>query len=79
MRLKNKVAIITGAGSGIGRESALLFSSEGCNILVSDIDESGGNETVDQIKGEGGNASFCKADVSKGDDCRQIYLSHHLD
>lgn len=72
MRLKNKVAIITGAGSGIGRESALLFASEGCKILVSDINESGGNETVDQIKDEGNNALFCKADVSKGDDCRQM-------
>tara|TARA_B100000315_G_C14596161_1_gene599711 strand:+ start:3191 stop:3964 length:774 start_codon:yes stop_codon:yes gene_type:complete len=72
MRLKNNVAIITGAGSGIGRESALLFASEGCKILVADIDESGGNETVDQIKSEGRHASFCKADVSKGNDCKQM-------
>lgn len=61
MRLKDKVAIITGAGSGIGRESALLFAQEGAKVVVADIVEEAGQGTVDLI---GGNAFFLKVDVS---------------
>ena len=50
MRVKNKVVIITGAGSGIGRETAILFAMHGAKVVVADVDEKGGNETVDQIK-----------------------------
>lgn len=62
--LKNKVAIVTGAGSGIGREVALLYADEGAKVLVSDISEKGGNETVDLIKKKSGEAIFMKADSS---------------
>lgn len=48
--LENKTAIITGNGSGIGRAIALLYASEGAKIVVSDVDEKDGNETVNQIK-----------------------------
>ncbi len=72
MRLENKVALITGAGAGIGRESALLFASEGAAILVVDMNESGGRETVDLIKKAGGRAAFTKADVSKDADCKAM-------
>ena len=54
MRLKNKVAIITGAGSGIGRETALLFAKEGAKVVVSDVNEKGGEETAAGIKEIGG-------------------------
>ncbi|HEY0731469.1 MAG TPA: glucose 1-dehydrogenase [Chitinophagaceae bacterium] len=63
--LENKVAIVTGAGSGIGKAISLLDSAEGAKVVVSDIDEKGGNETVAQIKGKGAEAIFDKADTSK--------------
>lgn len=64
MRLNNKVAIITGGGSGIGKETSLLFSEEGAKVVVADIDENGGKETVEEIIEAGGEAFFFKLDVS---------------
>ncbi len=72
MRLKGKVALITGAGSGIGKESALLFASEGAGIAVVDLNDDAGKETVGMIEKEGGKAIFQHADVSKAADCREM-------
>ena len=70
--LENKVAIITGAGSGIGKAISLLYAAEGAKIVVSDINEKGGNETVSEIKAKGGEAIFVKADTSKPDDNKNV-------
>jgi NAD(P)-dependent dehydrogenase (short-subunit alcohol dehydrogenase family) len=72
MRLQNKVALITGAGSGIGRETALLFSSEGAAIVAVDVDDAGGKETVKMIEAQGAHAGFVHADVAKGSDCEKM-------
>lgn len=70
--LDNKVAIITGAGSGIGKAISLLYAKEGAKVMVSDIDEKGGNETVSEIKANGSEAVFVKADTSKADDSKNL-------
>jgi len=73
--LKNKVAIVTGAGSGIGKAVALLYAAEGAKLVVSDIAEKGGQETVSEIKAKGGEAFFVKADTSKSDDSKKVVES----
>mgnify|MGYP001037718129 FL=1 len=64
MKLENKVAIITGGGSGIGQTSSILFAREGAKIVVVDINEDSGLETVEKIKSNGGESCFIKTDVS---------------
>ena len=72
MRLRDKVALITGGGGGIGRESATLFAREGASVVVADIDEQTGQETVAAIQEAGGAAEFVRADVSQRTDCEQM-------
>lgn len=67
MRLKDKVAVITGAASGIGRATAKIFAHEGAKVVASDIFAEGCQETVNMIKSAGGKAVMVKADVSKAD------------
>jgi NAD(P)-dependent dehydrogenase (short-subunit alcohol dehydrogenase family) len=71
-RLRSKVALITGAGSGIGREAAALFAAEGAAVVAVDRDEQGGRDTVDQVLGAGGRALFVQADVASGVDCARM-------
>jgi len=72
MRLLEKVAIVTGAASGIGRASALLFAREGARVVVVDIDAQGIAETLSAIESEGGKAQSVIADVSKEKDAQRI-------
>jgi len=64
MRLKNKIVLITGAGSGIGRSSALLFASEGAVVIVNDSNSEKGKETVSMIEASSGTSLFLQADVT---------------
>jgi NAD(P)-dependent dehydrogenase (short-subunit alcohol dehydrogenase family) len=64
--LEQKVALVTGGGSGIGRASAIAFSREGAEVIVSDIDITGGEETIRLIQAAGGTAIFVQADVARG-------------
>jgi NAD(P)-dependent dehydrogenase (short-subunit alcohol dehydrogenase family) len=69
MRLQSKVALITGAASGIGRETSLLFANEGAKIVAADVNNVGGEETVELVRAAGGDAVFAHADVSRSSDC----------
>jgi len=68
MRLQDKVALITGAGSGIGRESALLWAREGAKVVVADVNDDAGQAVVEEITAAGGSAVYVRADVSKAAD-----------
>ncbi|MBA6154599.1 SDR family NAD(P)-dependent oxidoreductase [Gelidibacter maritimus] len=66
-KLENKIAIITGAGSGIGRATALLLAKEGAKVVVSDIDEKNGKSVVSEIEKAGGEGFFIQSDSSKAE------------
>ncbi len=63
------MALITGASSGIGRESALLFAAEGAAVLVADVADEAGARVVDEIRAAGGRAAYQRMDVSRASDC----------
>jgi len=72
MRVENKVVIITGAASGIGRQTALLFAREGAKVVVADLNEKGGREIVEEIKKAGGEAFFAKLDVCNREQSQEV-------
>ena len=72
MRLNNRTAIVTGSGNGIGRATAILFAKEGANVIVAEIEEDTGNETVEMIKSDGGEATYINVDTSKIDSVERM-------
>ncbi len=72
MRFQEKVVVVTGGASGIGRATALAFAREGARVVVADLNETGGNETA-RLAGElGGEGVFVRADVTREDDCGRM-------
>lgn len=71
-QLANKVAVVTGAGSGIGKAIAMLYAREGAKVIVNDINEENGQSVVDQINSEDGEAFFIKADAAKEEDIKNL-------
>lgn len=72
MRLQDKVALITGAGGGIGGQTALLFAQEGASVVVVDVNDEAGQHTVQQIIDAGGKATYAHADVAQAADCENM-------
>jgi NAD(P)-dependent dehydrogenase (short-subunit alcohol dehydrogenase family) len=72
MQLEGKVAIITGAATGIGRATALLFAGEGASVVIADVNEDDAQRTVANIEDEGGSARFVQADVSEAEDVQAL-------
>lgn len=72
MGFKNKVAIVTGASSGIGKSVSELYATEGAAVVLSDINEKLGEQTTEEIRKAGGEALFVRADVSKPADCENM-------
>lgn len=72
MRLRDKVALVTGAASGIGRATATLFAEEGASVFLTDVNEEAGRAAVLSIQEQGGSALFLTADVSQESECCRV-------
>ena len=77
-RLDGKVALITGAGNGMGRVASVLFAQEGARIVVADWSDDGGGETVAAVEAAGGEATFVKVDVAKAEQVEAM-VAHTMD
>ena len=73
MKLEGKVAIVTGATSGMGRATAVLFAKEGAKVVVTGRNEERAQAVVDEIKGNGGEAIYVIVDASNVEDCKKIF------
>lgn len=71
-RLQDKVCIVTGGASGIGRQASLLFAQEGARVVIADVNAAGGNDTMRLAREDGGEVCFVRADVSKSQDCAEM-------
>ncbi|MBE3102937.1 MAG: SDR family oxidoreductase [Bacilli bacterium] len=72
MKLKNKIILITGAGSGIGKSTAILFADEGAHVIINDLSSKAGNETLNEIINSGKEATFIQADVTNANEVENM-------
>ena len=72
MKLKGKVAVVTGAGSGMGKATALLFASEGAKVAAADISETAVESVAREVRNAGGEAIAISADVAKSEDVQRM-------
>jgi NAD(P)-dependent dehydrogenase (short-subunit alcohol dehydrogenase family) len=72
MEIEGKVALVTGAGSGIGRATAVALACAGASVIIADIDETGGCETLCTVHEAGGTAAFVKVDVTREEDIERM-------
>ena len=77
-RLQDLVAVITGAGSGIGRCSALAFADEGASVVVADIQSSAAEETAQQIRAGGGKSEAVAVDVTQYNQVQRMIIAGHI-
>jgi len=73
MRLKDKVAVVTGAGSGIGRAIAVRFAAEGARVVIAEINEQGGKETLNLVEEQGSEGIAIKTDVAKSEEVSSLF------
>lgn len=71
MLLEDKVSVITGGASGIGREAAMQFARQGASVVVADVDETGGTEVVEEVRDIGADATFVRTDIADPDDVKE--------
>ena len=71
-RLDGKVAVITGSGRGIGKETAMLFALEGASVIINDVEEAVAAEAVKEIQAAGGKAAYCVADIRQLEEAQKL-------
>jgi len=72
MTIKDKIVVLTGAASGIGRSTAVLFAKEGAKLILSDVQDEEGSKTLKKVKDEGAEVTYIHCDVSKTDDVKKM-------
>ncbi|MDG1943248.1 MAG: glucose 1-dehydrogenase [Halioglobus sp.] len=77
--MNQKVALVMGGGAGTGRATVLAFSAEGAKVVIADINEAGGLETLDQVKAQGGEGLFVRADMGNAADIQKVLAQTQLD
>ena len=77
--MNQKVALVMGGGAGTGRATVLAFSAEGAKVVIADINEAGGLETLEQVKAQGGEGLFVRADMGNAADLQKVLAQTQQD